>query len=373
MTGVRDAYVLALTRRRDVGYNISMFIKDVIPLIVLLSSQKKQFKANLHCHSTYSDGSLSPMALKTAYKQHGYHILCISDHESPREHTALTDEDFLLLTGYEAYIRPDAGCAYDVFASEIHLNLFARDPYNETLICYNPAYCKYLSAAQQASLAKAGSQRTREYTVDYINEFIQTACENGYLVSYNHPVWSMEEESRILAYEGCFSMEMVNGNSLVHNNMEYNGPLYDALLRHGKRLFVHAADDNHNRFPFGDPQCDSFRAATMILADKLTYDAVFEAMETGEMYSTMGPTFEEITFDGETLHVSCSDVSVITCHIGSKNPACVRAAEGETVNSADFVISPYARYVRFSVMDEKGRRADTRAYFREELGFSSLG
>lgn len=342
-------------------------------MIELLSMHKPQFKANLHSHSTLSDGRLTPQELKAAYKANGYQILAITDHESPKDHTLLSEEDFLLLTGYEAYIRPDPQCAYDVFASEIHLNLFARDPHNETLICYNPAYCKYLSVEAQAALTKAGSERTREYTVAYINEFIRTARENGYLVSYNHPVWSMEEESRLLAYEGCFSMEMVNGNSLVHNNMEYNGPLYDALLRHGKRWFVHGADDNHNRFDFGDPQCDSFRAATMILADELSYTAVIEAMEAGEMYSTMGPTFKEITFDGSTLHVVCSDVSVITCHIGSKNPACVRAAEGETVATADFSISPYARYVRLSVMDSKGRRADTRAYERTELGWEPLG
>lgn len=340
--------------------------------MVLISPNKTQFKANLHGHSTRSDGRLTPEELKVLYKERGYRILAITDHESPKSHQRLCDDDFLLLTGYEAYIRPDPQCAYDVFASEIHLNLFARDPHNETLICYNPAYCKYLSAEEQAALHKAGSQRTREYTVAYINEFIRTACENGYLVSYNHPVWSMEDESRVLAYEGCFSMEMVNGNSLVHNNMEYNGPLYDSLLRHGKRLFIHAGDDNHNKYPLDDPRSDSFRAATMILCDSLSYDAVIAAMETGDMYATTGPTIHEISYEDGVLRVLCSQAAVITCHIGSKNPVSVRACEGETVTEAAFDISPYARYVRVSVMDERGCRADTRAFYREELGLPSL-
>ena len=76
----------------------------------LISPDKKQYKANLHCHSTYSDGAKTPEELKEMYRAHGYSILAITDHETPQSHTDLTDEDFLMLTGYECYIRtsPDA-------------------------------------------------------------------------------------------------------------------------------------------------------------------------------------------------------------------------------------------------------------------------
>lgn len=339
----------------------------------LLSPNKKQFKANLHCHSNRSDGKLSPEALKQAYQERGYQILAITDHEAPKSHAALSEDGFLLLTGYEAYIRPDSHCAYNIFAPEIHLNLFARDPDNESIVCFNPYYCKYISEEEKESLRKVGSQRVREYTVDYINAFIQTARDHGYLVSYNHPVWSMESEERILAYEGIFSMEMVNGSSHIVNNLEYNGPLYQKLLQAGKRIFVHSSDDNHNKSPFEDPKCDSFVGATVVLADELQYDAVIDAMEAGEMYSTMGPTFSEVSFDGETVHVECSDVSVISCRFGScKKVFSVRAPEGETVCSADFKLHPNARYVQISIMDSRGRYADTRGYFRDELGLPPL-
>ena len=71
---------------------------------ILISSTKKQYKANLHCHSTLSDGKLTPEALKEMYKSHGYDILAITDHSHPYSHTAMSDSDFLMLTGYEAYI-----------------------------------------------------------------------------------------------------------------------------------------------------------------------------------------------------------------------------------------------------------------------------
>ncbi len=338
----------------------------------LISPHKQQFKANLHCHSTRSDGRLSPSELKTAYKNRGYQILAITDHESPKNHSELSDKDFLLLTGYEAYIRTHEDCRYDVFAPEIHLNLFARNPENETLIGYNPAYCKYLSAEEQQDLSKTGPTCPRAYTTAYINDFIRAARDNEYLVAYNHPVWSMESEDRILSYEGIFSFEMVNGNSHAINHLEYNGALYNTLLRNGKHWFVHAADDNHNVHPFDSPQCDSFRAFTMILADRLAYDAVIDAMENGDMYASTGPVIHEASFESGTVRIHCSPASVVICHDGSKHPPSVYAAKGETLSFAEFSLRPQARYIRLTVIDTNGNTADTRAFSREELGLEAL-
>lgn len=338
----------------------------------LISPNKKQFKANLHCHSTVSDGKLTPEDLKEAYKARGYSVLAITDHEAPCAHNELSDEDFLMLTGYEAYIRHTADCAYNRYSSEIHLNLFAKDPQNETMICYNPSYCKYIPQEHKDALKKAGSQKTREFSTEYINEFIKTAKDNGYLVSYNHPYWSMESQEDILAYDGCFSMEMINFSSYVENCLEHNGQLYDALLLAGKRIFCHGADDNHNNYPFDSPYNDSFGGATVILADELKYDKMIDAMESGEMYSTMGPEIKEVYFDGVNIHIECSEVSKVLVYYGSKNPSKLYAKKGESITSADFAADPQLRYIRVSVIDKDGNRADTRGYFRNELGLEAL-
>lgn len=109
------------------------------------------YKANLHSHSVYSDGVKTPEELKAAYKAQGYSILAITDHETPKSHTYLSDSEFIAITGYETYVRPNDDCRFDAYAKEIHINLFARDPENETIICYNPKYCKYLTDAQRSS------------------------------------------------------------------------------------------------------------------------------------------------------------------------------------------------------------------------------
>ena len=221
-------------------------------------------------------------------------------------------------------------------------------------------------------MVKAGSQRTREYNREYVNEFIRTARENGYLVAYNHPYWSMENEADILAYEGYFSMEMCNYGSYVTNHLEYNGAVYDKMLRTGKRVFCHSGDDNHNNHPVGHTHCDSFGAFTMILAEDLTYDNMISAMEKGEMYSSMGPLFKEVSLEGDKLHIECSEVASICVYFGSKTPKSVIAEPGRVLTGADFTVDAKAEYLRVSIFDHEGKAADTRGFFRDELGMPPL-
>lgn len=339
----------------------------------LISPRKTQYKANLHCHSTLSDGRKTPEELKAMYRSQGYSILAITDHERPFDHSAMNEPDFLMLTGYEGYIRPSPTCTFDQFAPEVHLNLFARDPHNLTLICYNRHSSSYLARDNALdTVTHAGSERQREYTVAYVNEYIRTARENGYLVSYNHPYWSMETEASILAYEGFFSLEICNYGAHVETSLEYNGALYDKLLRAGKTVFCHGADDNHNAWPVDHPNNDSFGAFTMIMPQAFTYQGVVDAMERGDMYASMGPTFREISFDGQKLHVECSEVAHILVYYGGKTPLRLRSLPGETVSCADFEIHPQSRYLRISVVDHQGRWADTRAFTRSELGLAPL-
>jgi hypothetical protein len=294
-------------------------------------------------------------------------VLAITDHERPLQHQSLADKDFVMLTGYECYIRPDPNGKYDVYNQEVHLNLFAKDPENVKMICFNDHYSRYLKRDNAVGdLVRVGSERPREFTVDYINEYIRTAKEHGYIVAYNHPYWSMQSEADIFSYEGLFSIEMCNYGSYIVNNIEYNGALYDRMLSHGKRIFCHGSDDNHNLYPEGHPACDSFGAFTYIMADTLSYEAVFDAMEKGEMYSSMGPTFKEVSVENGKVHIECSPVNHVFLYTGSKTPKYLHASEGESITAADFDLDPKARYIRVSVRDAKGCWADTRGFFPQE-------
>ena len=67
----------------------------------LLPQVPRYFKANLHTHTTVSDGKLSPEEIKQQYKDRGYQILCLTDHniiqlQSVRKSTRGTDADDLV-------------------------------------------------------------------------------------------------------------------------------------------------------------------------------------------------------------------------------------------------------------------------------------
>ena len=334
-------------------------------MLEIIKKGQSQFKANLHSHSTLSDGKLSPAELKKIYKEHGYYVLAVTDHEYPADHSSLSDDTFLMLTGYEAHIRYETDLAHKAFQQEIHINLLAKDQHNISYIgYYEPFSSVYVTSPERrAELPKLGPHRAREYTVAFINEFVRIAKENGYICTHNHPYWSLEDWGMIEQYEGFFSMEMCNYSSYVRNGLEYNAQLYENLLRKGKRLFCHSADDNHN-FP---TKWDSFGGFTMILSPELSYNAIFQALEAGNFYSSMGPRIYELSIDGNHVHIETDPVRHIAMHYGGKHPQFARGTRDNPVCSADFTITPETPFIRLTATDFDGRSADTRGVFMDEI------
>lgn len=329
----------------------------------LISKSIPQFKANLHSHTVLSDGELTPEEMVEAYKTKGYSVLAITDHEAPYDHSNLSDPDFLLLTGWEAYIRRTAECKVDNFGPEIHMNLLAKEPHNVTYVAYDPNYCKYMPHELAEQLPHTADELgPRQYNIEYVNQFIRAASQAGYLVTYNHPVWSMEEPERILAYEGFFSLEIFNTGSMMINGQENNLALYERLIRHGKQLFVHGADDNHNKVPFNDLLSDSFGAWTMICAEKLTYSSIINALEQGNFYASNGPHIYEVKMEGKHVHVECSDAQRIILCMSEKKSLNVYLPDGTLINQADFDLPEEASWFYMIIMDSEGHQAVTHAF-----------
>ena len=61
-------------------------------------------RGNLHCHSTNSDGQVSPQERLDGYVNQGYGILCLSDHYTiTRVDTVRAPDDFVLIQGAELH------------------------------------------------------------------------------------------------------------------------------------------------------------------------------------------------------------------------------------------------------------------------------
>ena len=73
----------------------------------LFSDSQPFFKANFHCHTTNSDGRLSPDECVKFYKDSGYDILAITDHRTVTPPPAQAAGRPLLIPGIEIdYLLP---------------------------------------------------------------------------------------------------------------------------------------------------------------------------------------------------------------------------------------------------------------------------
>ena len=331
----------------------------------LIDSAKKQYKANLHCHSTCSDGRLTPEQLKTEYKKRGYSVLAITDHEHLVEHHDLTDEDFLLLTAYEMFVFTLPSDHNENSTS--HLCLYSKTPHNKMLY-FSPefVYNRYITKEEYPVQCYA-EKETREHSVAFVQQLVKDAIDAGYLVSHCHPTWSFEDQDFADAFDGCFAMELYNHSSYTGGFFEYNQHYYDYQLGKGRPMGVLAVDDNHDFSPIGHPHNDSFGGMTYILADRLDYASILEALERKNCYASTGPLIYGLSSEKGLLKVSTSEAERICFVTNTRHRGIVIAGEGESVSTAEFQLGETDQWVRVEVVDKFGKRAFSRAFFRDEL------
>ena len=126
----------------------------------LLPETGNLYKANLHCHSTVSDGKFSPEELKKMYMERGYHAIAYTDHQVCVPHPELTDENFVALTGLEI--------AFGIKkATSVHICGIARNPTAELKI-----------------------PNEIMDDIEKINAGIKRLNESDYITTLNHPRWS---------------------------------------------------------------------------------------------------------------------------------------------------------------------------------------
>ena len=327
----------------------------------LLPKDGTFYKANLHCHTTVSDGQMTPQEVKDHYMAHGYSIVAFTDHCVLIGHPELKEENFLPLNGIEIEVVPKDPEEPVSRRKHNHICYVALEEDNVTMPFYNPKYIwgDAVAYADQIKWDPKHEDHIREFTPECINEMIRIGKDAGFFVTYNHPTWSQEHYNDYMAYNGMHAMEILNYGSAWGGYGDYNPHIYDDMLLGGKRLYAIATDDNH---AFGDT-CGGW---TMIKAEKLDYRTVTRAMEDGSFYASWGPEIKELWFEDGKVHIACSPAARIICHCGPWRPY-IRISKDGPLTEAEFEIKEKDQYFRITVMDENGRCADTNAYFTDEL------
>lgn len=335
----------------------------------LLPENGQFYKANLHCHSTVSDGHLTPEEIKEHYMAHGYSVVAYTDHDIMIPHDELADGHFLPLHGYEMEINEIYGGDFNL-TKTCHMCFIALEPDNLKQVCWHRGNYLFGNAPkyrEQAQFYEEEPDYVRTYTPECISDMMRKGRDHGFFVTYNHPVWSMETRDQYINYHNMHAMEICNYGCVVAGHEDYVPVVYDEMLRAGKRIYCVATDDNHNHGGVTGPNSDSFGGFTMIKAEKLDYRAITSALEKGHFYASQGPEIKRLWYEDGRMYIECGPVKSIIFSTGNRRMYTIHAPEGEYLTSADAPVLESGVYMRVTVIDENGKPANTNAYFVDEL------
>ncbi len=232
---------------------------------------RKWFKANLHTHTTDSDGAKSPEEVMKLYKDAGYDILALTDHWLCSETTEY--EGMLVL----------CGCEYHTFTREYShiVGIGMKEPVYPD--------------------KKADPQ-------DIVNEI--NNC--GGVAILAHPAWSLNAPDFIAGLEGIAGCEIYNSVSgYPYSAREYSGNVMDlASVITKKAIPGVAADDTHYY------KKELFKGFTYICMESLTHENVLKALKEGNFIASQGPFAlieRETTENGDYAVVYCDDSVCSDC------------------------------------------------------------
>lgn len=283
----------------------------------LFQAGKPFFKGNLHCHSTLSDGLLTPEAVIDTYRALGYDFLAITDHRklSPSSHM---DGGMLLLSGIEM--------DFWLAAEALHIvGIGMAQDYSQSR--------KYRQGPQAA--------------IDDMRAY-------GGRAIVAHPAWSLNTHTTLCALQNVTAAEIYNSVSTHPWNGDRadSSNLLDITASHGMPYRFVASDDSHRY------EGEQGRAFTMVQADALTPQAVLAALDEGRFYASQGPLFHQISIENGVLSIECSPVDTIIFYSNLvwTNDRC-HSLPGQTHATYDLAAHENERFVRCQLIDADGRSA----------------
>ena len=318
------------------------------------------YKANLHGHSTDSDGVFTPEQIKKFYKDNGYSIYAYTDHLYMRDRSSLCDENFIALNGYENVLcdgRPGEICKC------YHFNIYSPRPDKVGMVGVSPWFYEVWNknkSEKEKALSPVIEFCSEEHSVENANAIIKKADELGYAVIYNHPLWSLHDHRDYIGLSGLAGVEVFNGGSYISGiEPDDQSIIYDQMLADGQRLNVFATDDNHT-------EKDFFLGFNVMYPEKFDYDSVFECIKNGRSYASTGARIRGLAVDGNKVYLGVENARAIRFSTNARISKLFVAKE-KPLTEATFEISEYVDYFRVTVEDFNGKKAWTRAYFKDEI------
>ncbi len=273
------------------------------------------YRANLHAHTTMSDGDLSPEEAVDFYHRAGYQVLSITDHRRVTEAERRL-ADLLLISGVEFDGgRSRQGTTYHI----VGLGVRSR------------------GRVEVPADAKA-------------QDMVNMVREDGGEAILAHPYWSGLMAEDVVGLRGCFALEVYNTGCDLEILRGYSTVHWDDLLTLGHDYGAVAVDDGHAG------AVDHGHGWTMIRAEALSVEAVMDALRRGLYYSSTGPEIVDLQITDSKIAVKTSPVRSIAL-VSAPGAGGRRIAEpGRTIADAEFA-PPRGRYGRIEATDADGKTA----------------
>jgi hypothetical protein len=285
------------------------------------------FKANLHTHTTNSDGKFTPEEVVRLYSEAGYDVLAFTDHRVSNPVSTYDGRGMTLLSGMEVHPVGPRGIPWHLLALGTPED-FRHDPDWD---------------GQQA--------------VDAIRDV-------GGIFFTAHPYWCGFTSAEVLTLRGSLGIEVYN-TATRYIGKAFNMQLWDECLDQGARYNAIAVDDVH-------AARDLFKGFTMISAEDKSPKALLQALAEGNFYASQGPLFQKLNLENrifEAEFTPCQEVILITNgswgFLGATTDEDGPRSPERTCQQfrCDLSKLPSGSYVRCQIRDKQGNYAWSNPFF----------
>lgn len=307
----------------------------------IFNSHLNWYKANLHSHSTHSDGLLTREEIINIYKKRDYQIISFSEHEFYTDTTKFDTTDFLIYPAIERSVTPLNG-------EEFHIHGIAN--YDDS------APVRY----QNEEVIPV-----RKYiTLQDIQDVIDELKSHGNFVMINHPNWSNNSDIHLLHLINYDFLEIYNTNCDRELDLGYAENTFDRLVRENHPIKALATDDNHNSNRYDDDihLWDSFGGFTYIGSEELSREGISNALVNGQFYSSTGPKIFNYGIRNNKIFIECSPCKKISFKSFPRRGYTFYSPHGELYTHFEYDLRGNEDIIRIKIVDDSGHSAWTNPF-----------
>ncbi len=315
-------------------------------------SELRWWKGNLHDHTLWSDGDDYPEMVAAWYKEHGYHFLSITDHNTCATEGKWIDPNSKGgMTAYEKYVqrfgkdwvqtREEAGSlkvklrALPEFRSRLEepgrFLFIAGEEVSDSALD-SPVHLNAINL--QAVIPPQGGGTIFEAIQKNTNAILEPGRSTGQpiLATLNHPNfflaragWLPNTAEDAAQVAGLKFVEVFNGHPGVFNTG--NGTQvdmdrwWDIVLtqrladKKGEILYGVATDDAHNYHEFAPGRANPARGWVMVRSSALQAESLIAALEAGDFYASTGVALEKMESDEKEIRIAVAPEAGVTYKI----------------------------------------------------------